>query len=247
MKRKEAAKTDDYTILSTVSNWFSGEASSEDLDLKYKSKRSLQNLNPTYQIYDYSTGVLADYQYGTYYNYNYGDLYDTNSGGNYNYNTNLYYIAKTTNTQTVTYSVVYRPPSYSKIYIPPAYSKVTVAKGYTASTATITITTTNSTKPKEAKKADPDGTICKMGSDCKSYCCTKNLAVLPKEGVMDLYGLRPQYYNAQSKTYSPPGGKVYSYTDKVMGNYDTTYGCYGGSYYDFYAQKTVIAAYDTYN
>lgn len=221
MKRKESTKTDDYTILSTVSNWFSGEASSEDLDLKYKSKRSLQMpIDPTYQTFDYSTGVLADYRYNTYYNYNYGDLYDTINGGNYNYNTNLYYIAKTTNTQTVTYSVVYRPP---------------------------TITTTNSTKPKEAKKADPDGTICKKGADCKSYCCTKNLAVLPKEGVMDLYGLRPQYYNAQSKTYSPPGGKVYSYTDKVMGNYDTTYGCYGGSYYDFYSQKTVIAAYDTYN
>jgi hypothetical protein len=49
MKRKESAKTDDYSILSTVSNWFTGEASSGDLELKYKSKRSMQTaVNPTY-------------------------------------------------------------------------------------------------------------------------------------------------------------------------------------------------------
>jgi hypothetical protein len=89
MKRKESAKTDDYSILSTFSNWFSGEASSEDLNLKYKTKRSLQALNPTYQIYDSTTGILADYQYGTYYNYAYLDLFDDRTGISYNYGTNL--------------------------------------------------------------------------------------------------------------------------------------------------------------
>jgi hypothetical protein len=45
MKRKETAKTDEYSMLSSVSNWFTGEASNEDLDLKYKPKRSLQDFN----------------------------------------------------------------------------------------------------------------------------------------------------------------------------------------------------------
>ena len=52
MKRKESAKVDDYSVLSTISNWFTGDASSDDLALKKKTKRSLQ-INPTYQIFDY--------------------------------------------------------------------------------------------------------------------------------------------------------------------------------------------------
>jgi hypothetical protein len=56
---------------------------------------------------------------------------------------------------------------------------------------------------------------------------------MPAEGVKDLYGLRPSYYTAGTKTYSPPGGKVYTYVDKTAGNYEVAYGCYGGSYYDF--------------
>jgi hypothetical protein len=54
---------------------------------------------------------------------------------------------------------------------------------------------------------------------------------MPGEGVKDLYGLRPQYYTASTNTYAPPGGKSYSYKE-VNGGYDTTYGCYGGFYYD---------------
>ena len=87
-KRKETAKIDDYSVLSTISNWFTGEASSDGLDLKYKTKRSLQ-INPTYQIYDYSYGILANYQYLTYYNYNYNDIYDTSFGTVYNYYYNV--------------------------------------------------------------------------------------------------------------------------------------------------------------
>jgi hypothetical protein len=68
-------------------------------------------------------------------------------------------------------------------------------------------------------------------------CCAKNIEVLPGEGFEDLYNLRPSYYNVDTKTYSPPGGKVYSYTEKNSGAYDTSYGCYGGSYYDVNSKK----------
>lgn len=213
MKKKELAattNTDEYSILSTVSNWFTGDKDGGDeLETQYK-KRSLQ-VNSQYQVIDYNYGVLADYQYQTYYNYNYGDLYDTRSGGVYNYNYNIYTYTSTTNTQSVTYTTSYKPPSYSKIYIPPKYSKVPTPVYKTTYKATTTYT--NSTK-KEAPKKTNDGGDCKSSSECKSWCCEKNIAVMPGEGVQDLYGLRVKYYDKNYKTYTPPGGKAYSYSDK---------------------------------
>lgn len=55
---------------------------------------------------------------------------------------------------------------------------------------------------------------------------------MPTEGNADLYGLRPSYYNKYTNTYSPPGGKTYTYTNYITGAYDTYYGCYGGFYYN---------------
>ena len=66
---------------------------------------------------------------------------------------------------------------------------------------------------------------------------------MPMEGVKDLYTLRPQFYNADTRSYSPPGGKVYSYTDK-SGGYDTEYGCYGGAYYNVVYMRKESVAYD---
>lgn len=137
----------------------------------------------------------------------------------------------------MTYSVYYKAPTYSKVYTAPVYSKVLVPKKPTvapkakASTTVQVSVSGNSTK-KEAPKKDPNGTKCDNGSSCMSFCCSKNIPVMPSEGNEDLYGLRTQYYNSDSKTYSPPGGKVYSYADKSTGGYSTTYGCYGGAYYD---------------
>jgi hypothetical protein len=76
----------------------------------------------------------------TYYNYNYGDLYDTISGGNYNYNYNIYTYYSTTTTQSVTYSVYYKPAVYSKVTIPtkPTYSKSNTGSTTTKKTSNVT-------------------------------------------------------------------------------------------------------------
>lgn len=67
--------------------------------------------------------------------------------------------------------------------------------------------------------------------------------VMPREGIEDLYNLRPQFYTADKNEYKPPGGVAYSYTDK-SGGYDTTYGCYGGSYYNVAYKMKDAVAYD---
>jgi hypothetical protein len=120
MKKRELANTEDIGILSMVSNWFS---SSVDLSDQYhvkrdeKPKRNLQ-LNTQYQFFDYTYNILADYQYKTYYNYVYQDLYNTVYSENYNYKYNIYTYYSTTTTQTVTYSIYYKPPTYSTYKVP---------------------------------------------------------------------------------------------------------------------------------
>ena len=98
--------------------------------------------------------------------------------------------------------------------------------------------------PAPAKKElKPNGDTCGSDWDCTSYCCAKNIMVMPREGIEDLYNLRPQFYTADKNEYKPPGGVAYSYTDK-SGGYDTTYGCYGGSYYNVAYKMKDAVAYD---
>ena len=191
---------------------------------------------------------MSDTQYQTYYNYATGDLYNSVTGENYNYNTNLYTYYSTTTTSSVTYSKYYQPPVYSKIYIPPVYAKVDVSKNQAKKKKDNKVVTGFSTAyTKPAYVAPPpktylaDGLTCTSSFDCSNYCCAKNIVVMPMESIQDLYNLRPQFYDKDTNTYSPPGGKVYTYTDK-SGGYDTEYGCYGGSYYNVaYMQKESVA------
>lgn len=99
------------------------------------------------------------------------------------------------------------------------------------------------------KKLTKDGDMCSYKGDCASYCCEKNIPVMPIEGQLDMYKVRPQFYterNPNTNTYSPPGGKVYSYSQLGAG-YDVDYGCYGGQYYDTTYKEKVATAYDSYN
>ena len=153
-------------------------------------------------------------------------------------------------------TVYYSAPTYSTYKTAPVYSKILVPVKPAAKTQTSSISITfgndykasTYTAPKApVKPDDPDGTICSSDYNCKSSCCSRNLFVMPREGVEDLYALRTQYYNSDTKTYSPPDGKVYTYTPKSAGDYSTKYGCYGGFYYDTNTNTKVSASYDSLN
>jgi hypothetical protein len=188
MKKKEMGVKDDFSILSSVSNWFSGTDGDEFFD------ETSRNLQSAYQFYDANYGIMSDTAYQTYYNYATGDLYNSGTGENYNYNTNLYTYYSTTTTSSIAYSKYYQPPVYTKIYIPPVYSKVDVKKNQDKKKTNNKISTGTRTTTSYVyvpKTYSPDGTICSKNGDCSNYCCSKNLVVMPRESIQDLYNLRP--------------------------------------------------------
>ena len=184
LKKQDKGKKDDFSLMSTVSNWFNG-----DSEEAVNEKRRL-NFNTQYQILDYTYGILADYQYNTYYNYNYGDLYLTATGENYNYNTEIYTYYSTTTTNSVTYTIDYIPAIVNTytLYTPADYKPTNKnpSKNYYKSTYVA--------PPPKPKAKDGEKCVSSYG-DCASRCCARNIPVMPMEGQEDLYKVRPQFYN----------------------------------------------------
>lgn len=229
-----------------MTDWVFGDYENDD-QYRYGAhasdeKRNLQNV---YYYYDPSYGLSF------YYNDGYGDYYNIAYGENYNTYYKVYTAQWTTTTTTSTTTTTYIPDNsgstYQSGYKSSGSGYQSSSTGYKASntgTYTKPKTTTTSTAKKsnstsngtvatvEVKKIK-DGDKCEMDHECESYCCEKNIIVMPQEGLFDMYGLRPQYYDTAKKVYEAPGQEKYYYTDS-SGNYNVEYGCYSYAYYDAY-------------
>ena len=181
--KKDIAATDDYSILGSISNWFSGDADNETLDHKYQQRHLAQWYDKTgYQLYDDGSKTVYNYQYTDQYNYAYGI--------NYNFYTNVKTTAVTTNSVTVNYYKAYIAPTYVTVTKDTGKKPATTYKksntGSTKKPATTNKKTTTTTVKKSTYVAPPkakDGEACSDKWDCVNTCCSKNIVVMPEEGV----------------------------------------------------------------